>query len=92
MANPFRRADRHGAPSIRPTPPESAETPMQDPIEADALPAETRDLPVDRPVAPPSAETPMEPSPEPPPSAETPTWSHHPHQLADPPTSHQSES
>ena len=25
MANPFRRADRHGAPSIRPTPPESAE-------------------------------------------------------------------
>ena len=50
MANPFRRADRHGAPSIRPTPPESAETPMQDPIEVGALPAETRDLPVDRPV------------------------------------------
>ena len=72
MANPFRRADRHGAPSIRPTPPESAETPMQDPIEAGALPAETRDLPVDRPVAPPSAETPVEPPPEPPPSSETP--------------------
>ena len=69
MANPFRRADRHGAPSIRPTPPESAETPMPDPIETPDLPFETRrDLPVDRPAAPPSAETPMEP----PPSAETP--------------------
>ena len=72
MANPFRRADRHGAPSIRPTPPESAETPMQDPIEAGTLPAETRDLPVDRPVAPTSAETPMEPPPKPQPSSETP--------------------
>ena len=30
MANPFRRADRDGAPSIRPTSPESAETPMPD--------------------------------------------------------------
>ena len=51
MANPFRRADRHGAPSIRPTPPESAETPMTDP-------AQTNDLLVNRPAAPPSAETP----------------------------------
>ena len=57
MANPFRRADRHGAPSIRPTPPESAETPMPDPMIGN------RDLPVNRPVAPPSAETPMEPPP-----------------------------
>ena len=70
MANPFRRADRHGAPSIRPTPPESAETPMPvpDPIEHRELPVETRDLPVNRPTAPPSAETPMEP-----PSAPSPT-------------------
>ena len=60
MANPFRRADRHGAPSIRPTPPESAETPMTDP-------AQTNDLLVNRPAAPPSAETPMEPPPAPPP-------------------------
>ena len=75
MANPFRRADRHGAPSIRPTPPESAETPMQDPIEVGALPAETRDLPVDRPVAPPSSETPMEPPPAPPPPADPPAES-----------------
>ena len=73
MANPFRRADRHGAPSIRPMPPESAETPMQDPIEAGTLPAETRDLPVDRPVAPPSSETPMEPPP--PPTADPPAES-----------------
>ena len=72
MANPFRRADRHGAPSIRPTQPESAETPMPDPIEAGALPAETRDLPVDRPVAPPSADTPIEPPPAPPPPADKP--------------------
>ena len=58
MANPFKRADRHGAPSIRPTPPESAETPMPDPTQ-------TRDLPVNRPLTPPSAETPMEPPPPP---------------------------
>ena len=53
MANPFRRADRHGAPSTRPTPPESAETPMPDPTQ-------TSDLPVNRPPTSPSAETPME--------------------------------
>ena len=53
MANPFRRADQHGAPSIRPTPPESAEAPMPDPMQIGEL---TRDLPVNRPVAPPSAE------------------------------------
>ena len=73
MANPFRRADRHGAPSIRPTPPESAETPMPDPTVTQDLPNEVLyDRVVDRPVAPPSAETPMEPPPEPPPSSETP--------------------
>ena len=72
MANPFRRANQHGAPSIRPTPPESAETPMPDPIEAGALPAETRDLPVEQPVAPPSAETSMEPPPAPPPTDDKP--------------------
>ena len=66
MANPFKRADRHGAPSIRPTPPESAETPMTDPMIG------TRGLPVNRPLAPPSPETPMEPPPAPPPTAETP--------------------
>ena len=59
MANPFRRADRHGAPSIRPTPPESAETPMSDPTQ-------TSDLPVNQPATPASAETPMEPPPAPP--------------------------
>ena len=64
MANPFRRADRHGAPSIRPTPPESAETPMPEPIQSD--------LPVNRSVAPPSAETPMEPPPVPPPTTDKP--------------------
>ena len=37
MANPFRRAHRHGAPSIRPTPPESAETPMPDPTQTSDL-------------------------------------------------------
>ena len=63
MANPFQRADRHGAPSIRPTPPESAETPMPAPFETHEPPVETRDLPVDRPAQPPSAETPMEPPP-----------------------------
>lgn len=73
MANPFRRADRHGAPSIRPTSPESAETPMPDPMIGNRdLPGETRDLPVNRPVAPPSAETPMEPPPTPPPSNDKP--------------------
>ena len=74
MANPFRRADRHGAPSIRPTPPESAETPMPDPTVTQDLPIETHDLPVNRPEAPPSAETPMEPPPAPPapPTAKTP--------------------
>ena len=56
MANPFRRANRHGAPSIRPTPPESAETPMPDPTQ-------TSDLPVNRTAVPLSAETPMEPPP-----------------------------
>ena len=60
MANPFKRADRHSAPSIRPTPPESAETPMPDPTQ-------TSDLPVNRPATPPSAETPMEPPTAPPP-------------------------
>ena len=29
MTNPFNRADKHGAPDMRVTPPESAETPMQ---------------------------------------------------------------
>ena len=72
MANPFRRADRHGAPSIRPTPPESAETPMPDPNVTRDLPGETRDLPVNRPLPPPSAETPMEPPPAAPPTAKTP--------------------
>ena len=78
MANPFKRADRDGAPSIRPTPPESAETPMADPMTGtrDDQPGETRDLPVNRPLPPPSAETPMEPPPAPPPAppptAETP--------------------
>ena len=44
MANPFRRADRHGAPSIRPTPPESAEKPMPDPMTGTReLPGETRE-------------------------------------------------
>ena len=62
MANPFRRADRHGAPSIRPTPPESAETPMPDPTVTQDLPIEA-DRAVDRPAAPPSAETPMQPPP-----------------------------
>ena len=72
MANPFKRADRHGAPSIRPTPPESAETPMTDPMTGTRdLPGETLDEPVDRTAPPPSAETPMKP-PEPPPTAETP--------------------
>ena len=66
MANPFRRADRDGAPSIRPTPPESAETPMPDPSVIQEVLVETLDQPVDRPVAPPSAETPMEPPPAPP--------------------------
>ena len=65
MANPFRRADRHGAPSIRPTPPESAETPMPDPTQ-------TSDLPVNRPLTSQSAETPMEPPPAPPPPADKP--------------------
>ena len=48
MANPFRRAHRHGAPSIRPTPPESAETPMTDPTQ-------TSNLPVNQPATPPTA-------------------------------------
>ena len=44
MANPFKRADRHGAPSIRPTPPESAEKPMPDPMTGTReLPGETRE-------------------------------------------------
>ena len=59
MANPFKRADWHGAPSIRPTPPESAETPMTDPTQ-------TSDLPVNWTAAPPSAETPMQPQTAPP--------------------------
>ena len=45
---------------------------MPDPIEAGALPAETRDLPVEQPVAPPSAETSMEPPPAPPPTDDKP--------------------
>ena len=79
MANPFRRADRHGAPSIRPTPPESAERPMPGP-------GETIEGAGNRVGAPPSAERPMGPPPAPeietrdlpvnrpvaPPSAETP--------------------
>lgn len=72
MANPFRRADRDGAPSIRPTPPESAETPMPDPMGHRELPDETRNLLVNRPAAPPSAETPMEPPTVPPPTADKP--------------------
>ena len=31
MTNPFNRADKHGAPDMRPTSPPSAETPMQPP-------------------------------------------------------------
>ena len=31
MTNPFNRADKHGAPDMRPTPPPSAETPMEPP-------------------------------------------------------------
>ena len=62
MANPFKRADRDGAPSIRPTPPESAETPMLDPTVPQDLPIE-EDRAVDRPAAPASAETSMEPPP-----------------------------
>ena len=65
MANSFKRADRHGAPSIRPTPLESAETPMPDPTQ-------TSDLPVNRPATPPSAETPMEPQTSPPPPTDKP--------------------
>ncbi len=65
MANPFKRADRHGAPSIRPTPPESAETPMPDPTQ-------TSDLPVNQPATPASAETPMEPPTAPPPTSHQP--------------------
>ena len=72
MANPFQRADRHGAPSIRPTPPESAETPMPTPVETHEPQVETRDLPVNRPAPPPSAETPMEPPPAPPPTTDKP--------------------
>ena len=72
MANPFKRADRDGAPSIRPTPPESAETPMPDPTETHEILVETLDQPVNRPAPPPSAETPMEPPPAPPPTAKTP--------------------
>ena len=53
MANPFQRADRHGAPSIRPTPPESAETPMPEPVEGRGQ------FSVNRPESPLSAETPM---------------------------------
>ena len=53
MANPFQRADRHGAPSIRPTPPESAETPMPEPVGG------SEEFSVNRPGAPLSAETPM---------------------------------
>ena len=67
MANPFKRADRDGAPSIRPTPPESAETPMPDPTMTQDLPLEE-----DRAAAPPSAETPMEPPPAPPPTSHQP--------------------
>ena len=67
MANPFRRADQHGAPSIRPTPPESAETPMKNP-------AQTNDLLVNPPAAPPSTKTPMKPPPadKPPAKSQTP--------------------
>ena len=72
MANPFRRADRHGAPSIRPTPLESAETPMLDPTEPHEILVETLDQPFNRPAPPPSAETPMEPPPALPPTAKTP--------------------
>ena len=32
MTNPFNRADKHGAPDMRPTSPPSAETPMQPPV------------------------------------------------------------
>ena len=74
MANPFKRADRDGAPSIRPTPPKSAEAPMPDPTVTQDLPIEA-DRAVHRPVAPTSAETPMEPPsapPVPPPTSETP--------------------
>ena len=31
MTNPFNRADKHGAPDMRPTAPASAETPMRPP-------------------------------------------------------------
>ena len=32
LTNPFRRADKHGAPDMRPTAPASAEMPMQSPV------------------------------------------------------------
>ena len=32
LTNPFKRADKHGAPDIRPTAPASAEMPMQPPV------------------------------------------------------------
>ena len=93
MANPFRRADRDGAPSIRPTPPASAETPMPDPTDTHEILVETLDQAVNRQAPPPSAETPMKPPPAPttppvnrpeaPASAETPMEPPHP---APPPT------
>ena len=50
MRNPFARNNRRpSAPSLRPTAPQSAETPMPEPTTQDT------------PVAPPSAETPMKP-------------------------------
>ena len=75
MANPFKRADRDGAPSIHPTPPESAEKPMPDPAVTQDLPIEA-DRAVDRPAAPPSAETPMEPPPAPLPTSHQPKDRH----------------
>ena len=44
MWNPFAKSNRGpGAPSLRPTAPQSAETPMPEPI--------TNDTPVDKPIA-----------------------------------------
>ena len=43
MTNPFKRAEKHGAPDMRVTPPPSAETPMQPPPELEtALAHRTR--------------------------------------------------
>ena len=71
MANPFKRADRDGAPSIRPTPPESAETPMPDPTETPEIPVETR-RPTGQPARTASKRRDANGATAPPPTAKTP--------------------